>query len=365
MSNVQPPLARLAASVCLALLVAGAALTTSLPSLAASTHEPVISEVRAEGELLQILGFELGTAAPRVTMGGVGLLVVSATATHVTVRVPPGTAPGSSLLTLATGEGASKYDEFWVTIGATGAQGPAGPAGPQGGIGPMGPQGIPGVAGPAGSAGAAGPPGPAGAQGEPGPAGPAVALASIDALAGLPCNVANSRDACLGVVAVFFSNLTQELSLVCQQPAGARPILNFRYEMARVAVGQTLKVLSTVRNIGWSLLTRGSAGGGNAVATCAGEVVTLTLILGHSQEVANPVSMTVNAGSCSNVTAARCRPRARRSNRCRASAARPRMSCSTPPSASRPSQWTRTSSASRTAPVLRRAAPCGRSRTGS
>lgn len=294
---------RFAARATLAALLAVTALPIPSFTFAASSHQPAITEVRAEEDLLQIFGFELGTAAPRVTMGGVGLLVMSATATHVTARIPPGTAPGSYLLTLATGEGASKYDEFWVTLGAAGAQGPAGPAGPRGGIGPMGPQGIPGVAGPVGSTGAAGPTGPAGPQGETGPAGPAVGLASIDALAGLPCNVANARDACLGVVAVQFSSLTQGLSLICEQPAGARPILNFRYQsLNRLALGQTLRVLSTVRNIGWSLLNRANSDGGNSAPTCAGEIVTLTLILGHSQEVANPASLTVNAGSCSNVT---------------------------------------------------------------
>ena len=57
--------------------------------------------------------------------------------------------------------------------------------------------------------------------------------------------------------------------------------------------------------------------------------------------------------------------RARRSKRCPASAARPRMSCSTSRSASRPSRSTRISSASATAPVSRPARIRSRSRRGS
>ena len=56
----------------------------------------------------------------------------------------------------------------------------------------------------------------------------------------------------------------------------------------------------------------------------------------------------------SNATAAMCPASARRWKRCPGSGARPRTSCSIPPSASRPSRSTRTSSASPTAPASRR-----------
>ena len=58
----------------------------------------------------------------------------------------------------------------------------------------------------------------------------------------------------------------------------------------------------------------------------------------------------------------RCRAVARRCRRCPASGARPPMSCSTSPSASRPSRSTRICSASATAPASRRARTRSRSR---
>jgi cell division protein ZapA len=60
------------------------------------------------------------------------------------------------------------------------------------------------------------------------------------------------------------------------------------------------------------------------------------------------------AASWSTSTAARCRARARRCKPCPASAARPPTWCSTWPLASPPWRWTRTSSASATAPAWRR-----------
>ena len=97
----------------------------------------------------------------------------------------------------------SKYDEFWVTIGAVGPQGPAGatgavgPQGPagvtgaQGPAGPIGPQGVTGATGPqgatgtTGASGATGMSGPAGAAGGPGPIGPVGPQGPSGAAAGL------------------------------------------------------------------------------------------------------------------------------------------------------------------------------------
>ena len=69
--------------------------------------------------------------------------------------------------------------------------------------------------------------------------------------------------------------------------------------------------------------------------------------------------------SWSRSTAARCRARARRWRLCRASAARPPMSCSISPSASRPSRSIRIFSASATAPDWHRARRRSRSRRSS
>ena len=291
--------AKLAACIALALLATG----TAAPARAESSHQPVITEARPQGPLLRIAGFNFGGGTPRVTLGGVSLAIVSATATQVEAAIPSSLAPGSYLLTFAVGTGRSgednsKYDESWVTIGAVGAkgeagpQGPAGTPGPQGATGPMGPQGAQGVPGPAGNDGATGAPGPAG------PAGPAGTIASIDALAGLPCNLANTRRACRGVAAIAFDYTTNALALTCAPPAGAKPALTFAYDTTHIALGQTVRVSSTVINIGWSLLTRGSSPSGRTEATCPGEVVTIQVTLGHSTTVANPASLMVNAGSC-------------------------------------------------------------------
>ena len=174
------PLTRIAASVTLALLVAGATLTASLPSLAATTPQPLITEVQPVDGVLRISGFNFGGTATSVTLGGRVLRVVAANSTGVDVELPA-MAPGTYLLTLTVGSGGSqRNDESWVALGAIGPQGPAGvdgaigpqgPAGPagatgqQGLAGPMGPQGMTGATGAQGEAGVAGPIGPAGPQG--------------------------------------------------------------------------------------------------------------------------------------------------------------------------------------------------------
>jgi hypothetical protein len=168
----RPALARLAAGAALALLVTA----TTLPALADSSHQPMITAARPEGALLHISGFNFGGGTPAVTLGGLPLTLAFTTATSIDA-VLPGMAPGTYLLTLAIGSKAdsrrvnddgSKYDEFWVTIGAAGAQGPAGRDGVDGATGPVGPQGP---AGAAGATGATGAQGPVGATGPQGPAG--------------------------------------------------------------------------------------------------------------------------------------------------------------------------------------------------
>lgn len=303
---------RIAVAGAFAVLVGSAALTASLPSLADSSRQPTITEARADGGVLRIMGFNLGGVRPRVALGTLALSVVSATATQIDALVPGSVAPGSYLLTIDVGRGKSddnegKIDEFWVTIGAVGPQGPAGSAGPQGVRGPMGPQGLQGLAGPAGNAGATGatgapgPSGPQGAIGPAGPSGPGGALTSIDALAGLACNTANSRDACLGVASVTFDKTTNSLGLSCQAPAVPKPTISLSYNTSSLPPSQYLDVRSTVMNLHRSLINRFSPPATMRLTTCPGEVVVITLRLARSGPVASPASMLVNGGSCSNV----------------------------------------------------------------
>jgi hypothetical protein len=169
----------------LATLAALATLATIAPAYADSSHQPAITGARADGTTLHVLGLNLDGAAPKVTLGGNPVSVVFTSATQFDALVPAGLVPGSYLLTYSLGKGKSdddsKYEEFWVTLGATGAQGPAGAAGPQGPVGatgPIGPAGAMGAtgsngpAGPIGATGPSGPQGPAGGNGDIGPAGP-------------------------------------------------------------------------------------------------------------------------------------------------------------------------------------------------
>jgi hypothetical protein len=89
-------------------------------------------------------------------------------------------------LRIVTKPNACRRSERPVTWSVTGPQGAAGPIGP---AGPAGPGGAVGRAGPAGDAGPRGPQGPVGADGPRGPKGdPGTTFASLDALAGLPCD---------------------------------------------------------------------------------------------------------------------------------------------------------------------------------
>ena len=163
---------RLAASVAIALVAAGVTLTVSLPTVAAVTPQPLITEVQSGDGLLRITGFNFGGGAPTITLGGRVLRVVAVTSTGVDASLPD-MAPGSYLLTLTVGSGgAQRSDDFWVALGAIGPQGPTGAIGPQGPAGATGQQGLAGPAGPQGATGAQGPAGPAGAVGPQGPAGP-------------------------------------------------------------------------------------------------------------------------------------------------------------------------------------------------
>ena len=318
--------------VAFALCVGATSLTASLPSFADSP-QPAITEARADGGMLHILGLNLDGGVPKVTLGTLQLAVVSSAATRIDALIPATVVPGSYLLTVTLGKNKAggngggddgKYEEFWITIGAAGpagkdgaagpvgkdgangrdgAAGPQGATGPMGPAGPMGPQGSQGLAGPAGKDGATGPQGPSGSQGVPGPAGPAGAaggLPSIDALAGLACNVVDTGDLCRGVSTFAFDVTTNAISLICQ-PSGPRPTIRFTYNTNNIRAGQYLSVSNAVRNLGVSMISPFRQGASSG-SSCPGEVLVVTVALHSSTTVQNPSSMRVDGGSCAMVT---------------------------------------------------------------
>jgi hypothetical protein len=116
---------------------------------------------------------------PVVTLGGFGeLMVLGFTGVEIVAQLPLDIPDGDYLLSVSTGNGPRRNDEYDLTIGAVGLEGPQGepgPQGPQGEPGPQGPQGEPGPQGPQGEPGPQGPQGelgPQGPQGETGPEGP-------------------------------------------------------------------------------------------------------------------------------------------------------------------------------------------------
>jgi len=148
-------------------------------------------------------------------------------------------------------------------IGLTGPQGPQGEVGPQGPIGltgPQGPQGDSGLPGPAGPQGAFGPAGPAGPQGEPGPAGPAgpaglqgeqgiqglvgpqgepgpagPALASLDGLQGIPCQVGLPGE---GVTVLSYDAVTGNAVIRCNPTT--------QYTLTIEKIGGSLSTITSV-----------------------------------------------------------------------------------------------------------------------
>lgn len=154
---------------------------------------------------LYVNGANFGSGIPAVKLNGTAVQVLTATPTSIIAIIPPGIAPGSYLLTVQSGNGATEFDAFNVTIGTAGPQGPAGATG------------ATGPAGPAGPAGATGPQGPAGATG---PAGPAGAVASFDALNGIACTL----NASAGSIALTYAtDGTATLKCVVAQPPPPPP----------------------------------------------------------------------------------------------------------------------------------------------
>lgn len=281
-----------------------------LPAAADSSHQPVIVATRVESGLLRIVGFDLSGKSPRVTLGGVGLSLVSVAPTEIVAVVPPSMADGSHLLTLSLGPGGnddSKHDEAWITLGGTGPAGAAGPAGRDGQpgatgpIGPQGPQGVPGPTGPTGAAGQDGQPGQDGAPGAQGPAGPAgpPGASLYQSLAGQACVVSG----CTGTTAISFDPKSTDLRVSCVKIPGTNTLA--------ITVGSDVPL--RLNTIGGSRLTFSSdvAGFEGTFDTrqlhsappafvgglCAGQRVSVTITLFFG-----PFPLIVNGGSCHNTS---------------------------------------------------------------
>ena len=83
-----------------------------------------------------------------VTLGEFGdLTIVNAASNEIVATFSAAIDPGDYLLSVSTGNGQSKHDEYDLTIGAVGPQGPQGPQGPPGDEGAQGPEGPQGPAG--------------------------------------------------------------------------------------------------------------------------------------------------------------------------------------------------------------------------
>ena len=318
MSKVLRPLYLIAAFVVFALPLAHAD----------SPHATLITEARADtsSTTLTVLGSNLPTNA-RLTLGGIAapLVVKSASATRIEAALPPGIVPGSYLLTIGAIKSNGKVDDdgdaFWVALGAqgaTGPQGPAGPAGatgatgqqglagpqgpagamgPQGPAGTMGPQGPMGATGPQGPVGATGPEGPTGATGPQGPAGPAggsSALASLDALQGIPCRTTPGVRSCSFTRVEYAGSAPVTLSCVATEPVFG---LHLSVDMTQMAGG------SLAFDGPGRLATVDLSTGHDSVeqSFCRGDVVTVTA----RRSGGIPAdTVTVTGGSCAQVNLA-------------------------------------------------------------
>jgi hypothetical protein len=174
----------LASLIAASLLASTAALAAGNPAIYSVTTDTAMSVAVIKGANFFQKGpsvrvFLSGQAAP--------LTVLAASGDEVTVVLPPGMSPGSYSLLLGSGATSSDFDEFFVTLGNTGAQGPKGDRGEKGdkgdkgdkgekgdtgATGAAGPQGPDGAVGPQGAQGAQGPQGVTGAQGATGAQGP-------------------------------------------------------------------------------------------------------------------------------------------------------------------------------------------------
>jgi hypothetical protein len=144
------------------------------------------AEVSADGSTLFVSGVNFG-ADPVVSLAGRLLdnVIVNPTGTTMTAPMPQ-LAPGSYLLHVARGRGATQQSTFVVTVGA---QGPKGDPGEKGDKGVPGDPGAPGAPG---DPGAKGDPGDKGDKGDKGDRGDQGA----QGLPGVPGNIALSNQGC-------------------------------------------------------------------------------------------------------------------------------------------------------------------------
>jgi hypothetical protein len=123
--------------------------TATTPAILSATISSAKDQIDIGGS-----NFIPAKTAPKVSLDGTRLSLVSSTNTLLVASLPAKLPAGSYLLSVTTSAGESAT--FAVTVGAAGPAGPAGPAGATGARGATGPQGPKGATGPAGPAGAAG-----------------------------------------------------------------------------------------------------------------------------------------------------------------------------------------------------------------
>ncbi|HET9652674.1 MAG TPA: hypothetical protein VFP36_10800, partial [Usitatibacter sp.] len=115
----------------------------------AANPQPVIDYVTADSGLvnLTVQGHNFSSVRRlAITISGdsQALDIVSTTNTSIVALLPLGIQPGSYVVTLA--DGANEQD-FFVTLGSSGAVGPTGPMGPTGATGATGTDGSQGPVG--------------------------------------------------------------------------------------------------------------------------------------------------------------------------------------------------------------------------
>jgi hypothetical protein len=132
----------------------------------------------------------------------------------------------------------------------------------------------------------------------PGPAGPGGTFASIDSLAGLPCNVANTGRACRGTTNVTFDPQTNQLSLTCR-PTATPPIFTAYVTTSLLSPGQQLSIDGVVSTPNLFPTQYGpNQSGFDLEFLCEGTVFVLTFTLVHDATVTAPRNMGVFGGSC-------------------------------------------------------------------
>ncbi len=129
---------RMVSTICLAVLLITAPLwarrrPTIVEVFVDNPHDPTSITIIGEG-------FSFGRE-PVVTFGEVGQLTLDGvpTDTRIVALLPVNIAAGDYLLSVSTGRGIGKNDEYNLTIGAVGPTGPMGPDGPAGPAGPPDP----------------------------------------------------------------------------------------------------------------------------------------------------------------------------------------------------------------------------------